>query len=202
MNDIGKLIKDARLAKGLTQEELGALVGLQKSAIAKYENGRVVNIKRSTLQGLAIALGLKASDLIMETDPQNTQGTGSASADNFSRVSSTPERLREAMTAREKKQVDLVRETGIDKGSISNYLSGRYEPKQEAIYKLAKALDVSEMWLWGYDVPQERPKEQKNNDAIADIVLRLRTDEKFLLAVEKVYRFDTDKLESLLHLLD
>ena len=38
---IGKLIKDARIAKGLTQEELGELVGVQKSAIAKYENGRV-----------------------------------------------------------------------------------------------------------------------------------------------------------------
>lgn len=68
--DIGKLIKDARIAKGLTQEELGKLVGVQKSAIAKYENGRVVNIKRSTLQGLAKALDLKGSDLIIESDPQ------------------------------------------------------------------------------------------------------------------------------------
>lgn len=82
--------------------------------------------------------------------------------ENFSRVSSTPLRLREAMNAIGKKQVDLVRETGIDKGSISNYLSGRYEPKQEAIYKLALALNVSEMWLWGYDVPQERPTEEKD----------------------------------------
>lgn len=133
---------------------------------------------------------------------QETQIERSTIAGSPHRVSTTPDRLREAMDAREKKQVDLVRETGIDKGSISNYLSGRYEPKQEAIYKLAKALDVAEMWLWGYDVPQERPKEQKNNDAIADIVVRLRADEKFLLAVEKVYRFDTGKLESLLHLLD
>lgn len=68
--DIGKLIKDARIAKGLTQEELGKLVGVQKSAIAKYENGRVVNIKRSTLQCLAKALDLKGSDLIIESDPQ------------------------------------------------------------------------------------------------------------------------------------
>lgn len=70
MNNIGKLIKDARLAKGLTQEELGELVGVQKSAIAKYENGRVVNIKRSTLQGLAKALDLKGSDLIIESNPK------------------------------------------------------------------------------------------------------------------------------------
>lgn len=69
MNNIGKLIKDARLAKGLTQEELGNMVGVQKSAIAKYENGRVVNIKRSTLQGLAKALDLKGSDLIIESNP-------------------------------------------------------------------------------------------------------------------------------------
>ena len=66
--DIGKLIKDARLAKGMTQEELGNLVGVQKSAIAKYENGRVVNIKRSTLQRLAKVLDLKGSDLIIESN--------------------------------------------------------------------------------------------------------------------------------------
>ena len=68
--EIGEKIRDARLAKGLTQEELGKLVGLQKSAIAKYENGRVVNIKRSTLQKLANALDLRGSDLIIESNPK------------------------------------------------------------------------------------------------------------------------------------
>jgi repressor LexA len=68
--DIGQKIKEARLLKGLTQEELGKIVGLQKSAIAKYENGRVVNIKRSTLQKLALALDLRGSDLIIENDPK------------------------------------------------------------------------------------------------------------------------------------
>lgn len=68
--EIGQKIKHARLAKGLTQEELGNMVGLQKSAIAKYENGRVVNIKRSTLQKLANALELRGSDLIIESEPQ------------------------------------------------------------------------------------------------------------------------------------
>lgn len=120
----------------------------------------------------------------------------------LNRVSSTPERLREAMDIRGKKQVDLVRETGIDKGSISNYLSGRYEPKQEAIYKLAIALDVSEMWLWGYDAPMERPKAQKNNDAISDIVLKLRSDEEFLSIVVKISKMDSEKRKNLNALLD
>ena len=68
--DIGKLIKEARLEKGLTQEQLGELVGVQKSAIAKYESGRVVNIKRSTLQKLAKALNLKGSDLVIGANPK------------------------------------------------------------------------------------------------------------------------------------
>jgi transcriptional regulator with XRE-family HTH domain len=118
------------------------------------------------------------------------------------RVATTPERMRQAMERAKKKQIDLVHETGIDKGSISNYLSGRYEPKQEAIHSLAVALNVSEMWLWGFDVPMERPKEKKSNDAISDIVARLHKDDAFLEAVEKIYSFDENKLEALMRIID
>lgn len=67
--NIGQTIKEARIAKGLTQEELGKLVGVQKSAVAKWENGRVINIKRSSLQRIAIALDIKGSDLIDDIAP-------------------------------------------------------------------------------------------------------------------------------------
>lgn len=68
--DMGTRIRDARLAKGMTQEELGKLVGVQKSAIAKYEKGRVVNIKRSTLQKIASALNMNPTNLIFEESPK------------------------------------------------------------------------------------------------------------------------------------
>lgn len=42
-------IKNKRIDMGLTQEELAEMLGLQKSAVAKYENGRVENIKRSII---------------------------------------------------------------------------------------------------------------------------------------------------------
>ena len=72
--DIGEKIKNARLAKGLTQEALGDLLGVQKSAIAKYESGRVVNIKRSTLQKISEILGIRPAELItdIEVDPVGT----------------------------------------------------------------------------------------------------------------------------------
>lgn len=118
------------------------------------------------------------------------------------RTASPADRIRTAMTDKGLKQVDLVNATGLDKGQVSSYLSGKYEPKQIAINKLAVALDVSEMWLWGYDVAKERSQKQKNNDAIADIVVKLRTDEKFLQAVKRIYEFDSDKLDSFLNLID
>lgn len=122
--------------------------------------------------------------------------------DKFNRVSTTPERLRMAMRVKGKKQVDLIRATGINRGAMSSYLSGRYEPKQEAVYKLALALDVSEMWLWGYDVPMERQQQQKSNDIISDIVALLYCDEDFLSIVNKISKMDETKRKSLNALLD
>lgn len=69
--EIGQKIKKARLERGLTQQELGDIVGVQKSAIAKYENGRVVNIKRSTLQKIAKALNIRPSELVFNESPRD-----------------------------------------------------------------------------------------------------------------------------------
>lgn len=115
----------------------------------------------------------------------------------FERIDSTANRIRIAMEEAGKRQVDLVRETGIDKGALSNYLKGRYEPKQDVVYKLAVALGVSEMWLWGYDCKKERTIEQKNNDLLAEIVVRMRNDQAFFDAVSSLYKLDENKLESL-----
>ena len=70
--EIGQKIRKARLERGLTQKELGEIVGVQKSAIAKYENGRVVNIKRSTLQKIAKALNIRPSELVFTESPKDT----------------------------------------------------------------------------------------------------------------------------------
>ena len=51
--EMGELIKNLRIKKGLTQQELGNLLGLKKAAINKYENGTVENIKRSIIQKMA-----------------------------------------------------------------------------------------------------------------------------------------------------
>ncbi len=71
-------------------------------------------------------------------------------------METTAERLRIALDVNKMKQSDLVKKTGINKGALSSYLSGKYLPKQNSIYAMAKALNVSEGWLMGFDVPMER----------------------------------------------
>lgn len=62
--EMGERIKERRLAMNLTQEELAQKLGLQKSAIAKYENGRVENIKRSVISKMADILECTPSYLM------------------------------------------------------------------------------------------------------------------------------------------
>lgn len=71
-------------------------------------------------------------------------------------MATTAQRIKEGMEIRGYKQADLVEKTGISKGVLSSYLSGRYSPKQTNTYLIARALNVSEAWLMGADVPMER----------------------------------------------
>ena len=56
---IGEAIKQARIAKNLTQEELGNKVGVQKSHICKIERGRGISL--STMLKLFDAMDIRAT---------------------------------------------------------------------------------------------------------------------------------------------
>ena len=60
-------------------------------------------------------------------------------------------RLKSIMSERKITQSELSKRTGIRQSSISDWLNGRYEPKQDKIYLIAQALGVSLSWLLGYD---------------------------------------------------
>lgn len=72
--EMSERIKQQRLLKGYTQEELAFKLGLQKSAIAKYENGRVENIKRSVISKMAEILECSPAYLMGWSDSVNGAG--------------------------------------------------------------------------------------------------------------------------------
>lgn len=61
------------------------------------------------------------------------------------------DRLRDAMTTQGLTQTQLCAKTKIPKSAMSQYLSGAFKPKQTRTYLIARALNVSEAWLMGFD---------------------------------------------------
>lgn len=74
----------------------------------------------------------------------------------------TAERLKQIMENRNLRQIDIIekckpfcKELGVKMGrsDFSQYLSGKIQPKQTKLAILSRALNVSEAWLMGFDVP-------------------------------------------------
>lgn len=85
---------------------------------------------------------------------------------------SCSERLSQALSIKNITQTELCKKTGIPKSAMSQYIKGNFEPKQDRIYLIAKALNISEAWLMGYDVSMQR-EEHSRKSAIRVPVLGL-----------------------------
>ena len=121
--------------------------------------------------------------------------------EKYERIESVAKRLRKAMDISGKTQADLVRETGIGKSNLSRYMSGKFDPKSDTVYKLATALNVAEMWLWGCDVPMERKAETKEEqpteyDGLSD------KKKAFIDKVMHMSDAELDRLDKILSLVE
>ena len=117
------------------------------------------------------------------------------------RVSELRYRLREALEKRNMKAAELSKKTNVPEGAISYYLSGKSQPKGDRLYTLCVALDVSEAWMLGYDIPMELTVEQKKNDDMVKIIARMRKDPKFFTIVSKFAELPTEQYDSLITII-
>lgn len=84
----------------------------------------------------------------------------------------TSDRLKKIMIERNLRQTDLLKlcekycqEFGVklNKNDLSQYVSGKVTPGQKKLTILAKALDVPEAWLMGFDIDR---KMQLSNEEV------------------------------------
>lgn len=68
---MGEYIKQLRLQRGWSQDELGKKVNVNRAAVNKWETGVVENIKRSTIRDLAKVFDVSPSDLMCWDDDSN-----------------------------------------------------------------------------------------------------------------------------------
>lgn len=116
---------------------------------------------------------------------------------NAERVSEFKFRLREALQARNMKATELSKKTNVPEGAISYYLAGKSQPKGDRLHLLCVALNVSEAWMLGYDIPMERSEEQRKNDDLVKIIAQMRKDPKFFTIVSKLAELPAEQYDSL-----
>ena len=81
------------------------------------------------------------------------------------------------------------------KSTINKIELGINDIPQSKVVKFAEILNVSVAYLMGWE------EVQKNNDAMADIIVRIRTDEDFFEAVNIMYSLDVEKFSSIKQML-
>lgn len=104
-------------------------------------------------------------------------------------------RLKEIMEKRNLRQIDILNLTSpycqkynikMNKSDISQYCSGKAEPNQDKLYVLGEALNVSEAWLMGFDVPMERTIWVKYDDSCSGAEA---SDEKVIKLAQNILKF-------------
>jgi transcriptional regulator with XRE-family HTH domain len=73
MTSPGTRIKELRILSGLSQEELGKRVGVQRAAINKYEKGSVTNIPLSTIEKMAAVFEVSPTYIVGWDDSKMDQ---------------------------------------------------------------------------------------------------------------------------------
>lgn len=66
-------------------------------------------------------------------------------------------------------QTEVCEKTGINKGALSSYLSGRYFPKQKTIDKLSKVFNVSINYLMGFEPEHSQKGDSSDLTGVTNI---------------------------------
>ena len=94
-------------------------------------------------------------------------------------------------------QEELATKIGYkSKSTINKIELGINDIPQSKLVLFADALDMPLKQLMGWE------EVQRENDVIADIVVRMRTDQEFLGLIEKLYSLNRSRLTDVVNLLN
>lgn len=79
-------------------------------------------------------------------------------------------RIKKSLEDKNMTKAELARITGISNSSLSEYLTGKYEPKQDKIALIARALNVSPAWLMGFDDTLSAKEEREIESDLEDMM--------------------------------
>lgn len=170
---LGDNIKYLRLQKGFSQEYIAEQLGYKSyTTIQKWESG-VAEPPLKKLKELAILLNADINDMTnKDLKWESFQG-------HSGRHELTSKRLRLAMSNANITAQELSIRSGVSKASISQYVNSSHKPSHISSEKMAPVLNVSPLWLMGFDVPiKESPPSLSEGTAmnVGQFIKKLRND--------------------------
>lgn len=94
-------------------------------------------------------------------------------------------------------QDELAQRMGYKSRSSINKIEMGRPISQKIIFRLAEVLNVKISYLMGIS-----EEEKKDNDIMADIIVRMRMDKDFLSVVETLNKLEEDKFELIKQMLN
>lgn len=106
--------------------------------------------------------------------------------------------LRQFIADSGKTQKEIADAVGVSAPTLNEWVSGKKFPRIDKIQKLADYFGILKSDLIEEKLTEEK---EKDNDMLADIIVRMRTDEGFRSLIERLYVLDSTKIEGVSRML-
>ena len=105
--------------------------------------------------------------------------------------------LRKYITMSGKDRKEIARALNVPYSTLTDWINGNKYPRINNVEKMAEYFGVSKS-----DLIEDLEQKKKDNDVMADIIVKLRMNKDLLDVVTKVVSLDTAQINSLKNLLD
>lgn len=199
--EVGKYIKFLRVQKGISQEELGKVVGVQRAAVQKWESGATQNLKRITMQKLADYFNVNPCGFV--SDDLNEMNCDALCKTNFLQQQSPylltksntlnikGERIKKLREEEGLTQEEVGKAIGVTKATVNRYETEEIDIKRTIAIKLAHVLHTVPSYIMGWTDEKNPDLTSKHEPPILTKYNKLNNKGK-----EKTDSYVDDLLES------
>lgn len=107
--------------------------------------------------------------------------------------------LQRQMDLHRKSRRDVCQALGFNYYTFTDWINGRKYPRMDKVEQLANYFGVLKSDLIEEKLTAEK---EKDNEALASIIVRMRTDKEFMEVVEKLFALDSAKIKGVIEMLN
>ena len=107
--------------------------------------------------------------------------------------------LNKYMKLNNKSRREVCAALGVSYYTFSDWCTGKKYPRMDKVEMLANYFGILKSDLIEEKLTEEK---EKDNDALASIIIRMRSDKEFMSVVEKLYALDSAKIKGVDELLN